>query len=293
MTPFWHWYIVVIVVASLAGCVWLLFANARGTPGESTGHVWDDDLREYNNPLPRWWLNLFVLTIIFAVGYLALYPGLGTMRGELGWTSKKEMQQKLAALTAQRQEKFAALKGMDVAAMSKDPTALSLGHAVFLNNCAGCHGADARGAIGFPNLTDNDWLYGGEPDTIVQTITNGRHGQMPPFGAVLTPDQLNALVAFVPYWSDPKLDPAVREAGMKQFAITCAPCHGPDGKGNHLIGSPNLTDNIWLYGGGRNTVRQTITNGRGGQMPAHQDLLSTDEIRVVAAYVYSLSHTQP
>ena len=290
LSPFWHWWVVIIVVGMMVGCMWLLFANSRGTPGESTGHVWDDDLREYNNPLPLWWRNMFILTVVFGAGYLLLYPGLGNFAGKLGWTEHGEMKQRMAQLQAQRNEIFAALKDKDVLALSKDPSALSLGHAVFMTNCAGCHGADAKGAIGFPNLTDNDWLYGGEPDKIVETITNGRRGAMPAFKGVLNDDQLNALLDFVPFWSDPKLDPAKRERGMQQFMQTCVACHGPDGKGNQMIGSANLTDDIWLYGGGRDRVRETILNGRNGMMPAWQGTLSPDEIRVVAAYVYSLSH---
>ena len=290
MSTFWSIFVIVISVAMMVGCLWLLFANARGKPGESTGHVWDDTLREYNNPLPRWWLNMFVLTVIFAALYLIAYPGLGNVQGMLGWSSHQQMQQRLDQLTAKRQAVFAALKGKDIVALSTDASALSLGHAVFLNNCAGCHGADARGAVGFPNLTDTDWLYGGTPDRIVQTITNGRHGVMPSFKAILKPEQLQVLLDFVPYWSDPQLPAARREAGMKQFMATCAACHGADGKGNQIIGAPNLTDSTWLFGGGRERVRQTILGGRQSAMPAHQQILSTDEIRVVAAYVYSLSH---
>jgi cytochrome c oxidase cbb3-type subunit 3 len=201
------------------------------------------------------------------------------------------MQGDLDRLEAKRNAAFASFKDKDVLSLSTDPSALSLGHEVFLNNCAGCHGADAHGAIGFPNLTDNDWLYGGDPDTIVQTITNGRRGAMPAFNSMLSPQQVQALVDFVPYWSDPTLKPEKREAGMKQFMVTCAPCHGADGKGNHAIGSANLTDDIWLYGGSKNRVRETILFGRNGNMPAWGGTLSKDEIRVVAAYVYSLSHT--
>jgi cytochrome c oxidase cbb3-type subunit 3 len=288
MSPFWHWYVIVIVGLSLAGCLWLLFANSRGTPGENTGHVWDDNLTEYNNPLPRWWLNTFIITIVFAIGYLVVYPGV--IGGTAGWTSRDEMQRNLATLQTQRNEIFALYKDKDVLALSKEAGALSLGRSVFLQNCAGCHGADAHGALGFPNLADNDWLFGGDPDTLVQTITNGRQGMMPPLGAAMAPEALNALLDFIPYWSDPKLAADKREAGMKQFAITCAPCHGADGKGNHMLGSPNLTDDIWLFGGGREHIRETLTQGRQAAMPAHKDLLSSDDIRMVSAYVYSLSH---
>ncbi|MDE2149986.1 MAG: cytochrome-c oxidase, cbb3-type subunit III [Gammaproteobacteria bacterium] len=292
MNPFWSAFVIFISVAMMIGCLWLLFANARGKPGESTGHVWDDTLREYNNPLPRWWLNLFVLTVLFGAGYLLLYPGLGNFGGWLGWSSHQQMQRHLEQLTRQSHLAYAALAGKDIPALARDPSALSLGRAVFLNNCAGCHGADARGAIGFPNLTDGDWLYGGTPDKLVETITRGRHGVMPSFKVVLKPEQLQALVDFVPYWSDPELPVLRRAAGVKQFTVTCAPCHGADGKGNPLIGAPNLTDDIWLFGGGRERVRETILGGRQSTMPAWDGTLSRDEIRVVAAYVYSLSHQQ-
>lgn len=289
MNTFWSTWIIVITVAMMIGCLWLLFANARGVTGEVKDYTWDDDLHEYNNPLPRWWLNLFILTIIFGAGYLAFYPGLGNLAGRLGWTETGEMQNRLDALTAKRRAAFASLAGKDIPALATEPTAQSLGHSIFLGNCAGCHGADARGAIGFPSLTDKDWLYGGDPDVLVKTITDGRHGQMPSFKAILTEEQVNALVDFVPFWSDKTLAPAKREAGMKQFLVTCAACHGPDGQGNKLLGAPNLTDEVWLYGGNKKNVRETILNGRGGQMPAHATILSPDEIRVVASYVYGLS----
>lgn len=294
LSAFWHWWIVVIVIGMLVGNLWLLISQSRGKFDGSTTHTWDDDLQEYNNPLPTWWRNLYILTLVFACGYLLLYPGLGNFAGKLGWTEQSEMKHKIAQLQAKRDAQFASFKDKDVLALSADPAALSLGHSVFVNNCAGCHGADAHGAVSFPNLTDNDWLWGGSPEEIVQTITHGRGAQgatrMPSFKDTLKPDQLQALLDFVPYWADAKLDPAKRERGMQQFAQTCAACHGPDGTGNKLLGSANLTDDIWLYHGGREGVRETLMNGRGGVMPAWDGTLSPDEIRVVAAYVYSLSH---
>lgn len=289
MSTFWSLFVIVITAAMIIACLWLLLANARGVPGEVKDHVWDGDIREYNNPLPRWWFNTFILTVVAAIVYLVFYPGLGNMAGRLGWTSTGEMQADLDRLAARRNAIFASLAGKDIPALAKDPAATALGHAVFLNNCAGCHGADARGAIGFPNLTDGDWLYGGTPEAIVASITNGRQGQMPAFGAVLSKEALGALLDFVPYWSDPGLDAGKRARGMTQFAATCAACHGPDGKGNQAIGAPNLTDDIWLHGGGRSRIKETIVWGRKGAMPAHETLLSPDEIRVVAAYVYGLS----
>ncbi|WP_028081221.1 cytochrome-c oxidase, cbb3-type subunit III [Solimonas soli] len=292
----WHWTVIVITVASIVGALWLLFANARGKPGEAdTGHVWDDDLREYNNPLPRWWLNLFVITIVFGVGYFALYPGLGNFAGRLGWTSQQQMQQSLDGYRAQRDHQFAAFHERDVATLAGDPAARAAGRSVFLNNCAGCHGADAKGALGFPNLTDKDWLYGGTPEAIVASVTFGRNGTMPPFNGAIDAATVKALVRYVGHWNDPALDAATREQAQKQFAITCAACHGPDGHGNPALGSANLTDDIWLHGGSSERIRETILFGRKSAMPAHEKILTADEIKVVSAYVYSLSQngTQP
>lgn len=295
MSGFWHWFVIVITVGSLAAYLWLLLGNARRKPGEpeDTGHVWDDDLRELNQPLPRWWLNLFVLTIVFAVGYLVLYPGLGNYAGRLGWTQQGQVQARLDEVRARRAELHAQFQGRDFAALASDPAAKSLGRELFLNNCAGCHGADARGAVGFPDLADSDWLYGGTPEAIVASVTAGRRGAMPGFNGALQPHALNALTQFLPRWSDPKLDPGTRADALKQFAITCAACHGADGRGNPALGAPNLTDGVWLYGGTPDRVRESILFGRTGGMPAHGELLSAEDIRLVAAYVYGLSRPAP
>lgn len=289
MSPFWSAFVIVISVAMMIACLWLLFANAKGVPGQTGEHVWDDDLREYNNPLPRWWLNLFVLTVLFAAGYLAFYPGLGNLSGRLGWTSRGQMEADLARITASRHAAFKALDGKSIPELAQDPAALSLGRAVFMANCAGCHGADARGAIGFPNLTDGDWKFGGTPEAIVASISHGRTAVMPPLNGTLSAQELQDLIDFVPFWSDDTLPVRKREAGLKQFAARCSGCHGADGRGLTALGSPNLTDDIWLYGSGREKVRQAILFGRSGQMPAHEQLLDADEIRVVAAWVYGQS----
>ncbi len=289
MSTFMHLFVVVLTVASILGCLWLLLAQSRGKTGPETTHVWDDDLTEYNNPLPRWWLHLFLLTIAFSVGYLVFYPGLGTVQGRLGWSSEAEMQARLDELTAQRQAQYAPLSGLPVAALVDQDSARNLGRAVFVANCAGCHGTDARGAIGFPDLTDGDWLYGNSAEAVMTSIRQGRNGQMPSFLGVVSPEKLDALLAFLPYWSDPELPAARREAGMKAFSGTCSACHGADGQGNPLLGAPNLTDDVWLWGRQREQIRHSIMFGRQNGMPAHDHLLSEDEIRVVAAYVLSLS----
>jgi cytochrome c oxidase cbb3-type subunit 3 len=292
MSSFWQWLVIAIVAGSMIGVMYLLFANARGKPGEGdTGHVWDDDLREYNNPLPRWWLNVFVATTVFGVIYLVLYPGLGNFSGRLGWTQEKQLQKNLDSIRAQGARQLAKFHDRDLLSLSQDPAARLVGRKIFLNNCAGCHGADARGALGFPNLSDNDWLYGGTPDAILASVTHGRNGQMPAFNGAIQPEAFDALLRYIPHWNDPKLDADVRDRAQKQFAITCAACHGPDGHGNQAIGAPNLTDGIWLHGGTRERVRETILFGRHSAMPAHEQILSGDEIKLVSAYVYGLSRS--
>lgn len=293
MSLFWHLFIVVLTVASIIGCVWLLLSQSRGKSGPETTHTWDEDLTEYNNPLPRWWFNLFLITVVFGVGYLVFYPGLGNVGGRLGWSSQKEMQVRLDQLTARRDAQYAKLAGKSVAELAQDASALGLGRAVFTANCAGCHGADAHGAIGFPDLGDHDSLFGSDPDTILTSIANGRGAAMPPFEAMLSAEAVEALVDFLPYWSDPTLDPAKRAAGLKHYSGICAACHGPEGKGNVAMGAPNLTDDVWLFGRSREQIRDTILKGRSTQMPAHKDILSTDELRVVAAYVTSLTQGPP
>lgn len=289
MTAFWHGFIIVLTVLSIVGCLWLLLTQSRGKTGPETTHTWDDDLTEYNNPLPRWWLNMFVITIVFGVGYLVFYPGLGNVAGRLGWTSQGEMQARLDQLTAQRQAQYAKLTGKSVAELAHDSTAQALGRSIFLANCAGCHGTDARGAIGFPNLVDKDWLYGGHAETVLTTIENGRNGQMPAFFGALPPEKLAALLDFLPYWADPDLDAVKRTAGLEAFSGTCAACHGADGKGNVAMGAPNLTDEVWLWGGRKEQIRETILYGRKNHMPAHKTLITADEARVVAGYVLSLA----
>jgi cytochrome c oxidase cbb3-type subunit III len=291
VTAFWHWVVVLITVGSIVGTLWLLFANAKRKPGEGgdTGHVWDDDLQELNNPLPRWWFNLFILTVVFGVGYLVVFPGLGNYAGTSQWTQGAEMQQRLDKLLMNRTALYASFKGKDFSFLAQDPSAHSLGRDIFLRNCAGCHGADARGALGFPNLADDDWLYGGKPEEILASITNGRSGQMPSFLGAMSAQQADDLERLVSHWSDPDLDKTIRARGMQQFGIACAACHGADGKGNVALGSANLTDDIWLHGGSRKRIHETIVFGRRSNMPAHAPILSPDDINLVGAYIYGLS----
>ncbi len=283
-------FIIALTLANIAGALWLLWWTRRSrgeqvTQSETTGHVWDEDLRELNNPLPRWWLWLFIITVAFAGVYLALYPGLGSYSGTLGWSSRGE-HAAAAAANAQRIERaMAPYSDRAVADLAGDPAALNVGRNLFLNNCAACHGSDGGGAPGFPNLSDDDWLWGGDADALVATIADGRIGAMPPWGEALGEQGVVEMAEYVQ-----KLGGGVSTAGPngQKFAMLCAACHGADARGNKLLGAPDLTDGIWLHGGTTAAVRETIAKGRTGAMPAHGQRLGTTRVKLVAAYVMSL-----
>ena len=256
-------------------------------------HRWDDDLVELNNPLPRWWLNLFYITLFFSIGYLALYPGLGTFKGLLGWTSTGQYEREIDIADAKYGPLFKKFQEMSVVAVADDPDARRMGERLFVNYCATCHGSDARGARGFPNLRDNNWLYGGAPETIEQTILDGRSGVMPAWGAALGGDAGVADVAeYVFSLSGRNVDLASAARGQEKFETMCVACHGADGTGNQALGAPNLTDNIWLYGGSGKQVMESIALGRTGVMPPHREFLGEDKVHLLAAYIYSLSTGQ-
>jgi len=291
---FWSVFVTATTIIGIVACLVLLWLSgktkAMSASDNTTGHVWDGDLREMNNPLPRWWVWLFIITVIFSLIYLAMYPGLGSSPGKLVWTSlgqhKSEMEKgekEVAPLYA----KFTAMTPED---MSKDAQAMGIGERVFLNNCAQCHGSDARGSKGFPNLADGDWLYGGSPATIKETITKGRNGNMPPMGAAVgTPDDVKNVAHYVLSLSGSPHDSLRASLGKTKFGA-CAACHGMDGKGNPALGAPNLTDDVWLHGWGENAIVTMINNGKVNQMPAQEDKLSAAQIHVLTSYVWSLSN---
>ena len=293
---FWSWYVIVGVVGGIAGMFWLnrwMSVGPRPRAGEKVktmGHVWDEDLQELNNPLPRWWLNLFYVTLFFGVGYLALYPGLGTYRGLLGWTETGQYDREIAAADKQYGPLYEKYSKQDLQVLATDREALKTGERLFVNYCSSCHGSDAGGGPGFPNLRDDDWLYGGDPQTIQTTIMNGRQAAMPAWGAVLGPDGVSNVAEYVLSLSGRSTDTAAVAAGKEKFQQLCVACHGPEGKGNQAMGAPNLTDNIWLYGGSKKIIMQTIDKGRNGRMPAHAEFLGEAKVHLLAAYVYSLSH---
>ena len=295
---FWHWYIAVITLLSILGCGILLWSqsvhkvklDANGEPQKTTGHVWDEDLTELNTPMPRWWMWMFYLTIVFGLAYLVLYPGLGSYAGKLGWNSTGEYQAELRQARADFGPLFAQYAKQDLKAVASDPQAQAIGERLFLNYCAQCHGSDARGNKGFPNLTDKDWLHGGEPATIKASIMNGRIGQMPAMGGALGSDKdVEAVAHYVRKLSGLTADPVKVAFGKPKFAA-CVACHGVEGKGNPMLGAPNLADKTWLYGGSAETVMETIRKGRSNTMPAFGEFLGEEKVHVLAAYVWSLSN---
>jgi cytochrome c oxidase cbb3-type subunit 3 len=296
MTSGWSLFVIVVVAINILGCVWLLrWTSKPKTAGEKigggadTGHVWDKDLREYNNPLPKWWLWVFYITVVFAVLYLALYPGLGNVAGMLGWSQANQYEAEKAAGEAKAAEWYAPFASMTVAQLTADGKAMSTARNLFQNNCAQCHGSDGGGAKGFPNLTDRNWQWGGDADTVVTTITGGRMAAMPAWGPQLGADGVRQVVAYVQTLSGGNADPSLAAAGKQTFETLCAACHGADGKGNPLVGAPNLTDKIWLYGGDEATITETVTHGRNGQMPMFGERLGEQRVKLLAAYAIKLS----
>ena len=292
---FWSVAIAVITIASILGCALLLFIQSKHPTArtDTTGHVWDETLAEYNNPLPRWWMWLFYITVVFALVYLAFYPGLGAFRGVLGWSSQQQFEAEMAAANERFGPLYEKYAKMDLRAVAADPQAREMGQRLFLNNCAQCHGSDAGGSRGFPNLRDNDWLYGGAPEQIKASIAQGRNGIMPPLGAAVgSSEDVKDVAAYVLSLSGRTHDSLRAQRGKSKFEAVCAACHGQDGKGNIMLGAPNLTDNVWLYGGTEAAIIETITKGRSGVMPAHQDTLGEAKVHLVAAYVLSLQPQQ-
>jgi cytochrome c oxidase cbb3-type subunit 3 len=291
MSAGWSLFVIALVLINVLGALWLLWWTRRGDAAEpeTTGHVWDGDLTEYNKPLPRWWLWLFLITVVFSAAYLVLYPGFGSYAGRLGWSQLRQHEEQVAAAEQSFAARFGRFAAMDISALSRDPEAMAAARNLFANNCTTCHGSDARGAVGFPNLTDDDWLYGGDPATLELTIGQGRHGVMPPWGEALGSSGVEAVIAYTLSLSRSDLPEDMVAAGKASFETLCATCHGADARGNPQFGAPNLSDDIWLYGDSPDSLRQTISKGRSNQMPAHLPLLGELKVRMLAAYVMTLS----
>jgi cytochrome c oxidase cbb3-type subunit 3 len=300
MTSGWSLFVIVLTLANILGCLWLLRWTAKPKSasekiggGADTGHVWDKDLREYNNPLPKWWLWLFYITVAFGLLYLVLYPGLGAMKGVKGWSQTAQYDQEEAAAEEKAAKYLAPFATMTVPQLAADPKAMATARNLFQNNCAQCHGSDGGGAKGFPNLADKSWQWGGDPDTIVATITNGRSAVgMIAWGDMLGEQGVDKVVAYVQKLSGQPHDAALATEGEQLFLTTgCVGCHGMDGKGMAAVGAPDLTDSIWLYGGDAATLKESISKGRAGVMPAFGERLGEQRVRLLAAYALHLSES--
>jgi len=300
---FWSYYVIALTVITLIASTWLLWVTSkkRGNNDtqsntETTGHVWDGDLTEYNKPLPRWWINLFYLTIVFAIAYLIWYPSADKVDGKGNWSSRAQHDAEKAKADEKLKALYSRFDGKGIDAIAGDPAALVTGSQIFSNNCAVCHGSNAAGGKGYPNLSDGIWKFSGAPEEILTTVLHGinvpegRQSVMPPMAAVLGSEQaITETAVYVQSLSGLQVDEALASAGGKRFASVCAACHGADGKGMPLLGAPNLTDNDWLYGSSLEDIKYGLVNGRNGQMPAQLPLIGETEARLAAAYVYSLS----
>lgn len=289
---FWSWFIIIPTVIGILILFPLVYYNrGRKVSGKADkmGHVWDDDLEEYNNPLPGWWLNLFYITIVFGIVYLILYPGLGSFSGLLGWTSQQRYEDELDQAADRYGPIFERYQQTDIKALAGNDEAMQTAERLFANYCAQCHGSDARGAPGYPNLRDDDWLWGGDPEQIKTTIMEGRTGAMPGWEAALGEQDLFNVAEYVLSLSGRQHDPAVAGKGSEKYNQLCIACHGPDGKGNTAMGAPDLTDRTWLYGGSQKTVMESIAKGRQGRMPPNGEFLGEARVHLLAAYVYHLS----
>ena len=294
----WSNYIALVSLVGIVWCIWLLFSQRKAKVVHTadgavadTGHVWDGNLRELNNPLPRWWMWMFLLSCIFALVYLVLFPGLGSFPGVVGYTTDGALMSSMTEANDELKLVYAKYVKMDIEQVAADPKAREMGQRLFLNSCAQCHGSDAGGAKGFPNLTDGDWLYGGSPENIKTTLINGRAGVMPPFPQ-LDSKQIVDVANYVRSLSGLPADDLKAARGAEVFKSNCAACHGADGKGNIALGAPNLTDKTWLYGGSEATIVETVTKGRMAMMPSQDKVLSPEKIHLLTAYVWGLSNNK-
>lgn len=291
---FWSVFVAGVTLVSIFACLLLLWfsgkAKAMTANDNTTGHVWDGDLREMNNPLPRWWVWLFVMTAVFGLAYLALYPGLGIYPGKFGWSQIGQYEDEIAKGNKEVEPLYARFNSMKPEDVAGDAQAMAIGERLFMNNCSQCHGSDARGSKGFPNLADKDWLHGGSPDKIAETLLKGRVGNMPPMAAAVgSSDEVRNVAHYVLSLSGSPHDSVKAALGKSKFGA-CAACHGVDGKGNQAIGAPDLTDDIWLHGWGENAIVAIINDGKVNQMPAQEGKLTESQISVLASYVWSLSN---
>ncbi|MEK7759859.1 MAG: cytochrome-c oxidase, cbb3-type subunit III [Pseudomonadota bacterium] len=292
---FWEWYIFIIVGLSFVFCFALVIWMSRGKKPakiEPHGHVWDGDLEELNNPLPAWWLYMFYITLVFGIVYLLIYPGSGVFAGAFKWSEVGQYEQEMKVAAQKYGPLYEKYRTQDIKLVAANPEALKMGQRLFMTYCTACHGSDAGGGPGFPNLRDKDWLYGGQPEHIKASIADGRSGAMPPWGAVLGNEGVHNVSEYVMSLSGRKVNTEAAVAGKEKYQQLCVACHGADGKGNVAMGAPNFTDNVWLYGGSQAAIMKSISDGRNGRMPAHGEFLGEAKVHLLAAYIYNLSNKE-
>jgi cytochrome c oxidase cbb3-type subunit 3 len=287
MSTAMSWFVIIGTLGTLVAAMALLFSNRKISGNETTGHE-HDGIQEYDNPLPMWWVYMFIISTVFAVGYLIYYPGLGNVKGIGDWTELKQWQDEVDRHEARFAPIYAELAAMTPEQMAADRRASQVGRRLFINNCSTCHGVTAKGGFGFPNLTDGEWIYGRDFEAIQSTILNGRIAVMPPWGAALGDDGVNEVTEYVRQLAGLEHDTAAAELGVAKYNMFCVACHGAEGVGNEALGYPNLNNDIWLYGGEREQIAFTLRHGRNGNMPAHRDMLGEEKAKILAGYVMTL-----
>lgn len=291
MNSFWSLWVIILTTITVILILWILIANRKTKqrgPDQKTGHEYDG-IEEYDNPLPAWWMYMFLLSILFSIGYLIAYPGMGNFKGMLDWTQEKQYENEVKVAEEDFLAAYNAFDDKSIEGLATNEKAVRMGQRLFANNCTVCHGADARGTKGFPDLGDKDWLYGGNAERIRESITQGRRGMMPAWGPVLGTENTHAVASYVKALSEGQGEAAAVSQGKQVYASYCAACHGVSGEGSEMLGAPRLNDGVWLYGGSVEAITASVTNGRSGQMPAHGEVLSEERIQLISAYIYSLN----
>lgn len=288
MSNLWSWFVIVGTLGSLLVFLVFLFVNRKTSGEETSGHEWDG-IQEFDNPLPFWWVGLFIFSMVFAVGYLIWYPGLGKFEGTAGWTSEQQWQAQTIAHEQRFAPLYAKLATMTPAELAGDRLATQVGRRLFINHCSTCHGVTAQGSTGFPDLQDNEWIWGAGFDNIKFAITNGRTAVMPALGKALGEQGVSDITQYLLAQTGREHGKTAAARGRDQYAIMCAVCHGPDGTGDPALGAPNLTDNVWLYGGTAKAIAHSLSNGRNGTMPGFSEVLDQQKIHILAGYVNGLS----
>jgi len=289
MSNGFSWFVIIGTFGSLLAFFLILYMNrSTRNPGKTTGHNYDG-IEEYDNPLPAWWFWGFVLSMLFGIGYLLYFPGLGNFAGLGGWSQVSALTESQDDADERYGPLFAQYAAIPVDELATDQAAMRMGGRLFATNCAVCHGAAGTGSEGFPNLTDAEWHWGGSAEQIKTTLLNGRQAMMPAWGEVLQEQGITEVAEYVEQLAGRDVDATIAAAGQARYGMYCAACHGPEGGGQPMLGAPALNNETWLYGNSRLRIEDILRHGRNGQMPAFAERLGEDKVHILAAYVRSLS----